>query len=150
MRTRIYVVIAAAALANSSLVSAQSFTWTSTAAPPSTTVGGVAPDGRPFGAQVTASTAEGIFEGKVVKTSSKCISMTQPANAQIFNVHMMCDTTAPDGTYTSYWGCTIMGPTEQSCIGGMLGLTGAYTKRSGNMTGHIKGNKATGTGQWNN
>lgn len=150
MKTRFYAIIAVAALASSGMASAQSFTWTSKSSPPSTAVGGIAPDGRPFGAQVTDSTAEGISNGQVMKTNSKCISMTQPANAQIFNVHMMCDTAAPDGTYTSYWGCTILGPTEQSCIGGMLGLTGVYAKRSGTMTGHIKGSTATGTGQWNN
>jgi hypothetical protein len=150
MKTRFYAIIAVAALASSSMASAQSFTWTSKASPPSTSVGGVAPDGKPFGAQVTASTAEGIINGQVVKNSSKCISMTQPANAQVFNVHMMCDTADSDGTYTSYWGCTILGPTEHSCIGGMLGLTGAYAKRSGTITGHIKGTTATGTGQWNN
>lgn len=148
MKACAYRAIAVAALASSSFASAQSFTWTATSSPPSTAVGGVAPDGRPFGAQVTASTSEGMFDGKMVKASSKCISMTQPANSQVFNVHMMCDTAAPDGTYTSYWGCTIMGPNEQSCVGGMLGLTGAYAKRSGTITGHIKGNAATGTGQW--
>jgi hypothetical protein len=139
MKTSFYAIIAVAALASSSMASAQSFTWTSKASPPSTSVGGVAPDGKPFGAQVTASTAEGIINGQVVKNSSKCISMTQPANAQVFNVHMMCDTADSDGTYTSYWGCTILGPTEQS-----------YAKRSGTITGHIKGTTATGTGQWNN
>lgn len=148
MKARFYAIIAVAALAGTNSVSAQSFTWTATLSPPTTAVGGVAPDGRPFGATVTASTSEGMFDGRMVKASSKCISMTQPANAQIFNAHMMCDTAAPDGTYTSYWGCTILGPTEQSCIGGMLGLTGAYAKRSGSITGHIKGNAATGTGQW--
>ncbi len=148
MNTRVYAIVAAAALAVSNAALAQSFTWTSTGSPPSTSVGGVAPDGRPFGATVSESTDVGTFDGRTVKSTSKCISMTQPRNAQIFQIHMMCDTAATDGTWTSAWGCTMLGENEQACIGRMQGLTGAYAKRTGNITGHLKGNTSTGTGQW--
>lgn len=138
------------ALTICSAASAQTFTYKSTANPPAMTVGGVAPDGRPFGANGFSGTSEAMMNGKAMSSSFKCIEMTQPANDQIFNAHMMCDVVAADGTYTSAWGCTILGKDEQSCVGRLLGQTGAYAKRSGSITGHAKGMMSTGTGQWDN
>lgn len=149
MRNRVYGTIALAALAISSAASGQSFTYTSSATPPSMVVGGVAPDGKPFGAQAFSGTSETMMEGKTIKNSFKCVTMTQPANDQVFNYHMMCDVAAPDGTFTSAWGCSVLGPQESSCIGRMLGQTGAYAKRGGSVTGHSKGTMSSGTGQWN-
>jgi hypothetical protein len=149
MSNRIYGAIALAALAISSAASGQSFTYNSTATPPSMVVGGVAPDGKPFGAQAFSGTSDIMMDGKAMKNSFKCVSMTQPANDQVFNYHMMCDVAAPDGTFTSAWGCTVLGKQESSCIGRMLGQTGAYAKRSGNITGHSKGTMSVGAGQWN-
>jgi hypothetical protein len=148
MKNRLHAIIALAAMASSSAVSAQNFTFNSTSSPPSMVVGGVAPDGKPFGAQAFSGTSEGMSEGKALKNSYKCVTMSQPANAQVFNVHMMCDVAAPDGTYTSAWGCSVLGPTELSCVGRMLGQTGAYANRTGSILSNSKGNTATGTGQW--
>lgn len=149
MRNRIHGVIALAALAISSAASGQAFTYSSSASAPSMVVGGVAPDGRPFGAQAFSGTSETMMEGKAVKNTFKCVTMTQPANDQVFAYHMMCDVAAPDGTFTSAWGCSILGKEESSCIGRLLGQTGAYAKRGGSITGHSKGTMSVGAGQWN-
>lgn len=101
MRNRIYGVIALAALAISSAASGQAFTYNSTATPPSMVVGGVAPDGKPFGAQAFSGTSEGMMDGKTLKTTFKCVTMTQPANDQVIDYHMMCDVASADGNYTS-------------------------------------------------
>lgn len=148
MRNRIFGAIALAALAVSSAASGQTFTYNSTSTAPSTVVGGVAPDGRAFGAQALSGTSDIMMAGKASKSSFKCVSMTQPANDQIFNVHMICDVAAPDGNFTSAWGCSILGKEEMSCIGRLLGQTGAYAKRSGSITSHGMGTMSSGTGQW--
>lgn len=150
MKHSIHTIFVLTALAMSSAASAQTFTYKSTANPPAMTVGGVAPDGKPFGANSLSGTSEITMNGKVTTSSFKCIEMTQPANDQIFNAHMMCDVAAPDGTFTSAWGCSTIGANEQSCVGRLLGQTGAYSKRYGTITGHGKGNLSNGTGQWEN
>lgn len=149
MNNRINAIIALVAMSGSSAVGAQSFTYSSTASSPTIVVGGVAPDGRAFGAQAFSGTSDIMMEGKSTKNSFKCVTMTQPANDQVFNYHMMCDVAASDGNFTSAWGCTILGKGESSCIGRMLGQTGAYAKRSGSITGHSKQTMSVGTGQWN-
>lgn len=138
------------ALTIGSAASAQTFTYKSTANPPAMTVGGTAPDGRSFGANGFSGTSDATMGGKTMTSSFKCIEMTQPANDQIFNAHMMCDVAVADGTYTSAWGCTIVGKDEQSCVGRLIGLTGVYAKRFGTITGHAKGTMSSGTGQWDN
>lgn len=147
-KSRIHGAILLAALAVSSAANGQTFTFNSTATPPSTVVGGVAPDGRAFGAQAFSGTSDIMMDGKASKSAFKCITMTQPANDQVFNAHMMCDVAAPDGNFTSAWGCTIAGKDELSCIGRMLGQTGVYAKRYGTISSHGKGQMSYGTGQW--
>lgn len=148
MKAIFYFVASVGVIACCGTASAQSFTYNSTASAPSTSVGGVRDDGTAYGAQVSASTAEAMMDGKMMKSTSKCITMTQPAKASIFDSHMMCNTEDATGTWTSSWGCSNVGTTVISCIGGMRGLTGAYAKRRGNVTAQIKGNMATGAGEW--
>ena len=150
MISRIYASFALIALATSSAVTAQSFTYTSTASAPAMVVGGVAPDGRPFGAQSFSGTSDVTMAGKTVKNSFKCITMSQPANDSLFAYHMMCDIADPSGTSTSAWGCSAPVNGENNCIGRMVGQTGVYAKRVGTITGHTKGpTMSSGVGQWN-
>lgn len=148
MKNHISAFIALALITSASTASAQTFSYTSKSNPPMMAVGGVAPDGVRFGAQSITGTTETMMDGKAVTASFKCISMTQPAHDKIFDAHMMCDVTATDGTFTSAWGCNMMGTDQQACVGRLLGQTGAYAKRYGSVTSQNKAGSAVGTGQW--
>jgi hypothetical protein len=148
MKTRISAIIALALVTSAATVSAQTFSYTSKSNPPTMAVGGVAPDGVPFGAQSVTGTTETMMGDKTVTASFKRISMTQPANDKIFDAHMMCDVTANDGTFTSAWGCNTMGEGAQACVGRLLGQTGVYAKRYGSVTSQNTAGSAVGAGQW--
>lgn len=149
MNRNIIGIIAVMTMSGATIANAKTFTYTSQGDPVAASVGGTAGDGKPFGAQYATGNSDVVMEGgQKSKNSFKCISMTQPANNAIFPVHMMCDIAAPDGTFTSAWGCTPLGPQEMSCIGGLIGKTGAYANRRGSITGHTKDTKSVGTGQW--
>jgi hypothetical protein len=140
---------AAMALSTASAARAQSFTYQSQADPPSVTVGATGPDGKPFGGTVLSGTSNGVVSnGTKTKANFKCISMTQPPRDAIFMSHMICDVTSAEGDYTVVFGCNAMGPEENSCVGGLTGKTGTYAGRHGTLTGHSRGSKSTGTGQW--
>lgn len=148
MHKHVSAMIALALIASASTASAQTFSYTSKSNAPMMAVGGVTPDGVPFGAQSLTGTTETMMGGKSTSASFKCITMTQPTNDKLFDAHMMCDVTAPDGTFTSAWGCDFMGPDAQACVGRLLGQTGVYAKRYGSVTSQNKAGSAVGSGQW--
>jgi hypothetical protein len=132
-----------------SSASAQSFTFQSQADNPAMSVSSTGPDGKPYGASAVAGTGETSWaDGKKSKYSYKCISMSQPPRDAIFMAHMMCDVTAPDGTFAVTFGCNAMSADEMGCVGGLSGKSGAYSGRRGSLTSHGKANKSNGTGQW--
>lgn len=136
-------------LASASVVSAQSFTYTSKSNPPAMAVGGAPAGGPAFGAQAWSGTSEAMMDGKKLTNNFTCITMSQPANARIFDAHMMCNISDANGTYTSAWGCSGQQATGIACVGRLLGQTGAYANRSGVISGSGKGVMQTGSGQWN-
>ena len=149
MKTRVFGMMSLVLLASASIASAQSFTYVSTSSAPSTTVGGVAPDGRPFGGAAWSGTSELMMDGKKVMSNFTCIAMSQPNNAKIFDQHTMCNGSDSGGTWTSTWGCAGAQATGMSCWGHLQGLTGGYAKRIGVISGSGKGTMQTGSGHWN-
>ena len=126
------------------------FTFTSTSNAPST-LGGNSKNGVPYsGSHWTGSSIGKSSAGETTKTSFSCVMMTQPPTDTLFQAHMLCDITAPDGTYSATMGCQFidMAKGEVSCIGGLYGTGGAYAGRRGSITNHAKGSASTGTGQW--
>lgn len=102
------------------------------------------------GAYLTGTTKATMADGSTRTANYTCISMTQPPSGKIFDLHMLCDATDSDGTYSAVMGCTIIDAATAnfSCIGGLYGKTGAYKGRGGTLTNHAIGDSATGTGQW--
>lgn len=143
-----FAMLGLALISGATTVAAQTFSYTSKNDAPAMSVGGVSPDGEPFGAQSVTGTSEMMMGGKKSTATFKCISMTQPANDKIFDAHMMCDVADSDGTFTSAWGCTMLANDQQACVGRLLGQTGAYTKRSGSVTSQNKAGSVVGAGQW--
>jgi hypothetical protein len=128
------------------------FTFESTSEAP-VSVGGISPTGARYGGNYLTGTSKAKYEnGKMTTSKYTCISMTQPPTDAIFKVHMMCDVDEAGNTFTAVMGCQFLKAdgSEMSCIGGMQGKTGAYKGRSGSMTNHSTGSKASGTGQWFN
>lgn len=148
MKARVFGMISLVFLTSASIVSAQSFTYTSKSNPPTMVVGGAPAGGPPFGAQAWSGSSEAMMDGKKLTNSFTCISMSQPANARIFDAHMMCNISDSAGTYTSAWGCSGQPATGTSCVGRLLGQTGAYANRGGVIAGSGKGAMQTGSGQW--
>jgi hypothetical protein len=137
------------ASAFASAASAQSFTFQSQAEAPSVVVSSTAPDGKSYGAAAVSGAGDTLWaDGKKSKYTYKCISMSQPPRDAIFMSHMMCDVTAPDGTFAATFGCNVMAADEMACVGGLAGKTGSYSGRRGGVTSHGKANKSVGTGQW--
>jgi hypothetical protein len=149
MKTRVFGMMSLVLLASASIASAQSFTYVSTSSAPSTNVGGMGPDGRPFGAAAWSGTSELMMDGKKLSSNFTCVAMTQPNNAKVFDQHMICNGSDAGGTWTSVWGCSGAQPTGMSCWGQLQGLTGGYAKRTGVITGSGKGAMQMGAGQWN-
>lgn len=145
------IIIAAAVTALSTTAAqAESFTYQSQGDAP-TVVGGTTPEGIPFGGSyVTGNGATSWADGTKSKYSYKCVSTVQPPRDAIFMVHMACDVTAADGTFSATFGCNpIAGKADQQgCVGGMLGKSGRYAGRRGSVTNHGKGTVSLGTGQW--
>jgi hypothetical protein len=122
--------------------------YTSKSNPPTMAVGGQPAAGPPFGAQAWTGTSDFVMGGNKGTNNFSCISMTQPANSQIFNAHMMCNISDASGTYTSAWGCSGQQATGMACVGRLMGQTGAYAGRMGTISGSGKGMAQTGAGQW--
>ncbi len=89
-------------------------------------------------------------DGKKSTDKYTCISMTQPSNDKVFDMHVMCDATGPDGTYSSVWGCQFTSKDMQStgCVGGLTGRTGKYAGRGGTITFMGRSGNGSGTGTW--
>jgi len=102
------------------------------------------------GAYLTGTTKTTFADGSTKAAKFTCVSMTQPPSGKIFDLHMLCDATDSDGTYSATMGCNIIDAATAnfSCIGGLYGKTGAYKGRGGTLTNHAVGDSATGTGQW--
>ncbi|MFT5571859.1 MAG: hypothetical protein ACI9FR_000780 [Cryomorphaceae bacterium] len=60
------------------------------------------------GTYSTGSSTATSSEGKASKSTSKCVSMMQPANSNIFAVHVACDVTSSDATFSVVYGCNPM------------------------------------------
>ena len=130
--------------------SAQMFTFESQNDAPAT-VGGVGADGAPFGGAYWTGKSNATFaDGRKTTSTTKCISMSQPPRDSIFMMHGACDIVSNDGTFSALMGCNFVDKagTETSCVGGLVGKTGAYAGRRGTLTVHGKGAAAKGTGQW--
>lgn len=128
---------------------AQSFTFSSEGKP-STVISIPAPDGKTYGAMVASGAGETSWaDGKKSKYTYVCVSMSQPPRDSIFQTHMMCDVTAPDGNFAATFGCNNEAADEMGCVGGLAGKSGAFAGKRGGVTSHGKGTKAWGTGQWN-
>ncbi len=126
------------------------FTFSSTSNAP-TMLGGNGKNGVPYsGMHWTGNSTGKTSTGATTKTSFSCVMMTQPPRDSLFESHMLCDVTAPDGEYSATMGCQFINQAtnEASCIGGLYGTSGAYAGRRGTITTHAKGSASSGTGQW--
>ena len=129
---------------------AQTFTFEGKGDEP-TVVGGVGPKGDTYiGTYGTGNEVAINADGSKVKSTSKCVSMTQPPNANIFDAHVVCDVSGTDGTFSIVAGCnsTNAEAREMNCVGGMTGKTGELEGRSGTISWRAKGDVSKGTGQW--
>ena len=146
------IIIAGGALAASlSLANAEMYTYTVQSGDP-TGVGGVWPDGRPFGASHWEGEAVITWaNGQKVDQTYSCIGMTQTPGASMFHIHIMCDHSDDKGAHASAWGCNYADEAREkmSCVGGLAGKTGDYEGKFGNATFAGGGGEGAGTGQWN-
>ena len=142
--------MAAAVLLVPSAAVAETFTFSAQEMAGAVTTGTTGPNGRVMQGRYWTGTSEVTWaDGKKSTEKFTCISNTQPPNDAIFMMHGTCDTSGPDGSYTSIWGCNIVDAAKMTtaCVGGLYGKTGKYAKKGGTMTYHGVGPKGTGTGQ---
>lgn len=135
---------------SASAAQAQNFTFDA-AANASTSVGGPDMRGNPIGAAYWSGTSTVTWtDGKKSVDSYICVSMTQPGNDKIFDMHVMCDAKGTDGSYSSDWGCQYLSKDLLSlgCVGGLTGRTGKYTGRGGAITFSGRNGTGSGTGTW--
>ena len=133
-----------------SAVLAETFTFNAQEAAGAVSTGTTAPDGRVMQGRYWTGTSEVTWaDGKKSTEKFVCISNTQPPNDAIFMFHGTCDSSGPDGSYSSVWGCNVVDAAKMTtaCVGGLYGKTGKYAKKGGTMTYHGTGTKGTGTGQ---
>ena len=144
MKKLIIIGAAAIALTSPTIAAAQTATFTTTGGT-ATVVGTTT-----YGANMQVGTSRVTHSnGTTTNESWTCISMSQPENAMIFDIHVVCDMTSTAGNYISNWGCNFVG--EQGavgCVGGLTGRTGAYAGKSGAATFAGTGGTGTGTMQW--
>ncbi|OAO03087.1 hypothetical protein A8B75_00760 [Sphingomonadales bacterium EhC05] len=108
-------------------------------------------EGSPYvGSYLSGTNMVRYSNGKTTSSRYSCVSMSQPPKDQIFDLHMICDGTDKEGSWSATMGCTIIDAAkdEMSCIGALYGKSGAYAGRRGSLTNHGIGNDASGTGQW--
>lgn len=146
--------IAAAALAGTTAAQAQPAAETFTFQTEASNQVGVGNDGTrsvPYFAGYVVGTSQTTFaDGTKRAGNYTCVSMSQTPTDKLFDVHMLCDVTDSQGSYSAALGCTVIdaATTNWSCIGGLYGNTGAYEGRRGSVTNHSVAGAATGTGQW--
>ncbi len=115
---------------------------------------GVGNDGTgsvPYSGGYFVGTSQTAFaDGSKTAGNYTCVSMSQPPTDKLFDIHMLCDVTDSQGSYSATLGCTVIdaATTNWSCVGGLYGNTGAYKGRRGTITNHSVGDATTGTGQW--
>ena len=131
---------------------AKTFTFQSQATA-QTVVGSDGTGPNPYvGTFVTGKIQTAFADGTKTSANYTCVSMTQPPHGKLFDMHMLCDATDSNGTYSATMGCTILDAAAEnfSCIGGLYGKSGSYVGRRGTFTNHTVGGAGTGTGQWYN
>jgi len=143
-------------LASTTVASAESFTFTSTATI-ANQVGGPVAGGKPVGASFSNGESDTTFaSGKKAKSKLQCANWSaQPG--QLFTSIGFC--TADDGTskYTVAFSCqaTDEKNTASDCWGRLTGVSGAYQGKVGTASWHGaqnadgKSGTATGQGAWN-
>lgn len=145
--------LAAAALSLSATAAqAQTFTYQTTQTKVVNT-GTAVPGGSPIGGiYQTGTQMITMADGKKVTDTFTCIGTTQPPRDSVFQFSSVCDSTGPNGDTSSVWGCNFvsMERNEISCVGGVIGKSGAYAGRRGTMTYHGVNGSGSGTGQWYN
>jgi hypothetical protein len=149
IKSKMYIATAILALGFGS-ANAQTFNFESKSDAP-VVVGGIGPDGGSYvGSYNTGNGVSTYADGSKLKSTSKCVSMMQPPNANIFAMHVACDVTREATIYTVAAGCNFMNKekTETSCVGGLKGKAGKLEGRTGSITWHTKGGISKGTGQW--
>lgn len=150
MRGLTYTLAGVILALGSTAASAQNFTFESTANAP-TSVGGPDMRGQPVvGASWTGSSAVTWADGRKSADKYTCVSTTQPANAKIFDSHVICDGSNSDGTYSAVFGCQFTSKDFQStgCVGGLTGRTGRYAGMAGTITFAGRNGSGSGTGTW--
>lgn len=117
-----------------------------------TTVGGVGPNASDYvGAKWTGTSKFKVIGGEEGESKYDCAGMGQPPDNNIFERHGACTVTNDDGIYNMVVGCYPLNEdgSEQACLGGMTGISGAYEGRQGVMSFTTKGNTSVGSGHWN-
>jgi hypothetical protein len=150
LKARTIICSAALLALSAGTAQAQNFTFDS-AANPATTVGGPGANGAIAVATHWTGTSTATWaDGKKTTDKYTCISMTQPSNDKVFDMHVMCDATGPNGNYSSVWGCqfTSKDMLSTGCVGGLTGRTGTYAGRGGTITFMGRSGNGSGTGTW--
>ena len=123
------------------------FTFTSTSEP------GTTIEGTFRGTAGVAGAVSGTSQGKFVESGEElantfdCVAMSQPPGGT-FMSNVVCEVTGLTGAYQVFAGCNVVGEEEQSCVGGLVGVSGEYEGRRGSITWHAQGNASKGTGIW--
>ncbi|MBY0423409.1 MAG: hypothetical protein K2Q06_13965 [Parvularculaceae bacterium] len=150
LKTFIGAVACAAVLASSA--NAQLFTFTTKDGEGRKEMGMMSPEGAPImGAYWTGAAKTVWADGKKSNETYACVSVTQPPRDSIFFMHLVCDSTAADGVFTSTWGCNPLDKegTAIGCVGGLLGKSGAYVGKRGSASFQGKADgSGQGAGQW--
>lgn len=142
------------ALAGANVANAQPAADTFTFTSQSSNEVGVGNDGTGsvpyFGGYFVGTSQTALADGSKRAGNYTCVSMSQPTNDKLFDIHMLCDVTDSEGSYSATLGCTVIdaATTNWSCIGGLYGESGAYEGRFGTLTNHTVEDAASGTGQW--
>ncbi|MEE4153605.1 MAG: hypothetical protein V2I27_05555 [Erythrobacter sp.] len=132
---------------------AQSFTYDVTWQPVERVGGITVPGGMEYaGGSVKGTYSTTFDDGNVVKGTVSCVGLDQPAGS-LFDVHLSCTATDPQGTYSLAHGCNWMGEpgpqTPLGCVGAMEGKAGEAKGQRGALTMHwYSSEKSKGTGQW--
>lgn len=146
-----YAAIAATMMFAATSAYGQTFSFTVQNETP-TAVGGVSPEGIPYGGAYWKGKSEATFaDGHKTSSTSTCLSMSQPPRDSIFMAHGACNVVSNDGTFDVVMGCNYLTKdgSETTCVGSLLGKSGAYANRRGTISLHGKGTTGTGAGLWN-
>jgi hypothetical protein len=153
MQSLTKLALAAAALGLSAgAAQAQTFTFQATQTSAVQT-GTAFPDGGSIGGVYSTGTqVVTMADGTKVTETYSCIGTTQPPRDSVFQFSTVCNSTGPNGTTSSVWGCNYVNRerNEVGCVGGIYGKSGAYAGKRGSMTFHGVNGTGPGTGQWYN